>query len=86
MTAQAPPESRTHPRRQVSRFQYDVVAVAGKALGGRSYRETELQRVLDEHAADGWQLRFITEEPYRLLVTFERPTTGQISTPPLDTF
>jgi hypothetical protein len=60
-------------------FEYDVAIVQGKALGGRSYRETELRATLDAHAADGWQLRFITAEPYRLLVTFERPLEGRVS-------
>lgn len=54
-------------------FEYDVVAVRAKALGGRSYSERALQDTLDAHGADGWQLRFITPERDRLLVTFERP-------------
>jgi hypothetical protein len=53
-------------------FEYDVAVIQGRALGGRNYSEKRLQDTLDAHAAAGWQLRFITEEPYRLLVTFER--------------
>lgn len=61
------------PNRQSSRFEYDVAVVPGKRLGRHSYSEVRLQETLDAHARAGWQLRFITEEPDRLLVTFERP-------------
>jgi hypothetical protein len=53
-------------------FQYDVAVVKSKALGRGSYSEAALQDTLDAHARAGWQLRFITPEKDRLLVTFER--------------
>ena len=54
--------------------EYDVAVVHGKRLGSKSYSERDLQATLDAHAREGWQLRFITPERERLLVTFERPT------------
>lgn len=57
-------------------FEYDVVTVRAKALGGRSYSERQLQETLDAHGREGWQLRFITPEKDRLLVTFERKIAG----------
>lgn len=57
-------------------FEYDVTVVPSKRLGRNSYSETRLQETLDAHAREGWWLRFITAEPDRLLVTFERPIGG----------
>jgi hypothetical protein len=55
-------------------YEYRVVIVRSKALGGRSYSERQLQDALDAHGAQGWHLRFITPEKDRLLVTFEKET------------
>lgn len=54
-------------------FEYDVAIVKAKSLSSRSYSEQALQATLDSHARDRWQLRFITPERERLLVTFEGP-------------
>lgn len=54
-------------------FEYDVAIVPARRPGRNSYSDQKLRATLDAHAADGWRLRFITTEPERLLVTFERP-------------
>jgi hypothetical protein len=62
-------------------YRYTVVEVREKLLGGKMSGEG-LERVLNEHAAQGWRLRAITSTEVKgrvgpggvegLLVTFER--------------
>jgi hypothetical protein len=63
-------------------YTYKVVELRERMLGGKMSGD-KLQSVLNEHAAQGWQLRAITATEVRgrvgpggvegLLVTFERP-------------
>ncbi len=63
-------------------YQYKVVELREKWLGGKMSGE-KLEGVLNEQAAEGWQLRQITGADVKgrlgpggvegLLVTFERP-------------
>ena len=63
-------------------YTYKVVEIRERMLGGKMSGD-KLQGVLNEHAAQGWQLRAITATEVRgrvgpggvegLLVTFERP-------------
>jgi hypothetical protein len=63
-------------------YTYKVVELRERMLGGKMSGD-KLQGVLNEHAAQGWQLRAITATEVRgrvgpggvegLLVTFERP-------------
>jgi hypothetical protein len=65
-----------------ARFQYQVVELREGLVGGKMSGD-KLEKVLNEHARDGWQLRTITSTEVRgrvgpggvegLLVTFERP-------------
>ncbi|MCW2778022.1 MAG: hypothetical protein JWN17_1747 [Frankiales bacterium] len=65
------------------RFEYRVVQVREGMMGGGSISDAKLEKVLNEHAGDGWQLRAITAADVKgrlgpgevegLLVTFERP-------------
>ena len=62
-------------------FEYKVVELREKMLGGKLSGD-KLQKVLNEHAAEGWQLKAITSADIKgrigpggvegLLVTFER--------------
>jgi hypothetical protein len=62
-------------------YKYKVVEVREKMIGGKMSGE-KLERLLNDHARDGWQLRAITAVEVRgrvgpggvdgLLVTFER--------------
>lgn len=62
-------------------YQYKVVELREKMLGGKLSGD-RLEKVLNEHAAQGWQLRAITAADVKgrlgpggvegLLVTFER--------------
>ncbi|RYU12919.1 DUF4177 domain-containing protein [Nocardioides iriomotensis] len=64
-------------------YAYKVVELREKLMGGKLSGE-KLERVLNEHAAGGWQLRAITAADIKgrvgpgsvegLLVTFERQT------------
>lgn len=64
-------------------YAYKVVELREKMLGGKVSGE-KLEQVLNEHAAQGWQLRAITSADVKgrvgpgavegLLVTFERQT------------
>jgi uncharacterized protein DUF4177 len=64
-------------------FAYKVVEVREKMMGGKMSGE-KLERLLNEHGAQGWQLKSITSSDVKgrlgpggvegLLVTFERPT------------
>jgi hypothetical protein len=63
-------------------YTYKVVELRERMLGGKMSGD-KLQGVLNEHAAQGWQLRAITATEVRgrvgpggvegLLITFERP-------------
>ena len=69
------------PRRRSRLYKYKVVEVREKMIGGKMSGE-KLERLLNDHARDGWQLRAITAVEVRgrvgpggvdgLLVTFER--------------
>ncbi len=62
-------------------YKYKVVEVREKMIGGKMSGE-KLERLLNDHARDGWQLRAITAVEVKgrvgpggvdgLLVTFER--------------
>ena len=62
-------------------YKYKVVEVREKMIGGKMSGE-KLERLLNDHARDGWQLRAITAVKVKgrvgpggvdgLLVTFER--------------
>ena len=63
------------------RYEYKVVEIREKMIGGKMSGD-KLERILNEHAAQGWQLRAITSAEVKgrvgpggvegLLVTFER--------------
>jgi hypothetical protein len=63
------------------RYEYRVVELREKMMGGKMSGD-KLERVLNEHAAQGWQLKAITSADVKgrlgaggvegLLVTFER--------------
>jgi hypothetical protein len=63
-------------------YQYKVVELREKMIGGKMSAD-RLEKVLNEHASEGWQLRAITATDVKgrigpggvegLLVTFERP-------------
>jgi hypothetical protein len=64
-------------------FAYKVVEVREKMIGGKMSGD-KLERLLNEHGSQGWQLKAITSTEVKgrmgpggvegLLVTFERPT------------
>jgi len=65
-----------------ARYQYEVVELREGLIGGKMSGD-KLQKVLNDHAEDGWQLKAITSVEVKgrvgpggvegLLVTFERP-------------
>ena len=67
------------------RYEYRVVPLREGMMGGK-ISDDELEKVLNENASDGWQLKAITAADVKgrvgpggvegLLVTFERPTTS----------
>jgi Domain of unknown function (DUF4177) len=69
-------------RRMANRYQYMVVELREGMIGGKM-SGGQLEKVLNEHAAQGWQLKAITSVEVKgrvgpggvegLLVTFERP-------------
>ena len=69
-------------RRMANRYEYTVVELREGMIGGKMSGD-KLENVLNEHAAQGWQLKAITSVEVRgrvgpggvegLLVTFERP-------------
>ncbi len=69
-------------RRMANRYQYTVVELREGMIGGKMSGD-KLETVLNEHAAQGWQLKAITSVEVKgrvgpggvegLLVTFERP-------------
>ncbi|ADJ43850.1 hypothetical protein AMES_2027 [Amycolatopsis mediterranei S699] len=66
----------------MQRYTYKVVEVREKLLGGKMSGD-KLEKLLNDHAEDGWQLKAITSAEVKgrvgpggvdgLLVTFERP-------------
>jgi len=66
----------------MQRYTYRVVELREKMIGGKMSGD-KLQKVLNENAADGWQLKAITSAEIKgrvgpggvegLLLTFERP-------------
>ena len=67
----------------VARYEYKVEELREGMLGGKMSGD-KLQKVLNEHAREGWQLKAITAVEVKgrigpggvegVLVTFERPT------------
>ena len=65
-----------------ARYQYKVVELREGLIGGKMSGD-KLEKVLNDHAADGWQLKALTSTEVKgrvgpgavegLLVTFERP-------------
>jgi hypothetical protein len=65
-----------------TRYEYAVVELREGMLGGKMSGE-KLEKVLNQHAAQGWQLKAITAVEVRgrvgpsgvegVLITFERP-------------
>jgi hypothetical protein len=65
-----------------ARYQYKVVEIRERLLGGKMSGD-KLEKLLNEHAGDGWQLKALTSVEVKgrigpggvegLLVTFERP-------------
>ena len=65
-----------------ARYQYEVVELKEGLIGGKMSGD-KLQKVLNDHAEEGWQLKAITSVEVKgrvgpggvegLLVTFERP-------------
>ncbi|MEW2502301.1 MULTISPECIES: DUF4177 domain-containing protein [unclassified Amycolatopsis] len=66
----------------MQRYTYKVVELREKMLGGKMSGD-KLERLLNDEASDGWQLKTITSADVKgrvgpggvdgLLVTFERP-------------
>jgi hypothetical protein len=66
----------------MQRYTYKVVEVREKLVGGKM-SGGKLEKLLNDHAGDGWQLKAITSAEVKgrvgpggvegLLVTFERP-------------
>jgi hypothetical protein len=66
------------------RFEYRVVELREGLIGGKMSGD-KLEKVLNEHAREGWQLKAITSVEIKgrigpggvegVLVTLERPTT-----------
>jgi len=64
------------------RFEYKVVELREKLLGGKM-SGAKLEKILNEHAAEGWQLKAVTTAEIKgrlgpggvegVLITFERP-------------
>lgn len=71
-----------HDWRMATRYEYKVVELREKMIGGKM-SGSKLERLLNEQAADGWQLKAITTAEIKgrigpggvegVLVTFERP-------------
>lgn len=65
-----------------ARYEYRVVEIRERMIGGKMSGD-KLERILNENAADGWQLKAITGADVKgrfgpggvegMLVTFERP-------------
>jgi hypothetical protein len=67
-----------------ARYEYRVVQLREGMLGGKMSAD-KLEKVLNEHAREGWQLKAVTAADVKgrigpggtegLLVTFERPVS-----------
>jgi hypothetical protein len=60
-----------------ARYEYKALELREKFTGGRLSGD-KLEKVLNEHAAEGWQLKFLTRAAgelnhLRIFLTFERP-------------
>ncbi|MBK6872908.1 MAG: DUF4177 domain-containing protein [Kineosporiaceae bacterium] len=65
-----------------ARYEYRVVELREKLIGGKMSGE-KLQAILNQHAAEGWQLKALTAAEIKgrvgpggvdgMLITFERP-------------
>jgi Domain of unknown function (DUF4177) len=65
-----------------SRYEYKVLELREKLVGGKMSGD-KLEKILNQHATQGWQLKAITSADVKgrigpggvegLLVTFERP-------------
>lgn len=70
-----------HDERMADRYAYKVIEIREKLLGGKMSGD-KLEKILNDHAAQGWRLKTITSAEVRgrigpggvegLLVTFER--------------
>jgi uncharacterized protein DUF4177 len=70
---------------RVQRFEYRVLQIRESMIGGKLSPD-KLERMLNDEARDGWQLKSITSTEVKgrvgpggvegLLVTFERPVRG----------
>jgi hypothetical protein len=70
--------------RMTQRFEYKVVELREKMIGGKM-SGSKLEGVLNDNAAEGWQLKTITAAEIKgrigpggvegVLVTFERPAS-----------
>ena len=66
-----------------NRFEYMVAELRERMIGGKMSGD-KLEKLLNQHAREGWQLRAITSVDVKgrvgpggvdgLLITFERPT------------
>ena len=66
------------------RYEYEVVELREGLIGGKMSGD-KLEKVLNQHAREGWQLKAITSVEVKgrigpggvegVLITFERPTT-----------
>lgn len=66
----------------MARYEYRVLQLRESLMGGK-LSDSKLEKVLNDEAADGWQLKAITSAEVKgrvgpggvdgLLVTFERP-------------
>jgi hypothetical protein len=73
-----------HHGAMAGRYEYKVVELREKLMGGKMSGD-KLEKILNQHAGEGWQLRAITSADVKgrigpggvegLLVTFERPTS-----------
>ena len=67
-----------HNDRMAARYEYKALELREKYTGRRLSGD-KLEEVLNEHAAQGWQLKFLTRiggsglNNLRIFVTFERP-------------
>jgi hypothetical protein len=59
-----------------ARYEYEVTELREKLFGGKLSADS-LEKVLNDHAAEGWQLKALTRaggelNPLRIWFTFER--------------
>jgi len=66
-----------HDDQMAARYEYKVVELREKWLGGKLSGD-KIEKVLNDHSADGWQLKNLTRAGgevnlLRMWFTFERP-------------